>query len=78
MFVLCLFARKRPRKELDQQSESNDKDVTAAEAPKRRVIKLTSVKELRADVSENTHQGQPTQPHTFLTQLPLASSKLAN
>lgn len=55
--VLCLCARKRPRKESDQQSESNDKDVTAAEAPKRRVIKLTSVKELRADVLENTHKG---------------------
>lgn len=63
-FVLCLSARKRPRKELDQQSESKGKDVTAAEAPKRRVIKLTSIKELRAEVSENTHKGWP---ETLLT-----------
>lgn len=63
VFVLCLSARKRPRKESDQQSESKDKDVTAAEAPKRRVIKLTSIKELRAEVSENTHKGRPKTLH---------------
>lgn len=60
--------RKRPRKELDQQSESKGKDVTAAEAPKRRVIKLTSIKELRAEVSENTHKGllEMLQNHSFV------------
>ncbi|XP_075875199.1 DNA mismatch repair protein Mlh1 [Nelusetta ayraudi] len=60
--------RKQPRKESDQQSESKDKDVTAAEAPKRRVIKLTSIKELRAEVSENTHKGllEMLQNHSFV------------
>lgn len=65
VFVLCLSARKRPRKELDQQSESRHGDVTAAAAPKRRVIKLTSIKELRAEVSENTHKGRPKTRHAL-------------
>lgn len=57
VFVVC-GQRKRPRKELDQQHENKDKDLTAAEAPKRRTIKLTSVRELRAEVTENTHTGE--------------------
>lgn len=57
VFVVC-GQRKRPRKELDQQHENKDKDLTAAEAPTRRTIKLTSVRELRDEVTENTHTGE--------------------
>ncbi|XP_069001237.1 DNA mismatch repair protein Mlh1 [Embiotoca jacksoni] len=47
--------RKRPRKEQQQQEE--DEDRTAAATPKRRVIKLSSIKELRAEITEDTHKG---------------------
>uniref|UniRef100_A0A8C3AVN3 DNA mismatch repair protein MLH1 n=1 Tax=Cyclopterus lumpus TaxID=8103 RepID=A0A8C3AVN3_CYCLU len=45
----------RPRKE-QQQPEEVDEDLTAATMPKRRVIKLSSIKELRAETTENTHR----------------------
>nr|XP_046257439.1 DNA mismatch repair protein Mlh1 [Scatophagus argus] len=59
--------RKRPRTE-QQQHEEEDEDVTAAETPKRRVIKLTSIKELRAEIAENTHTGlqEMLQNHSFV------------
>ncbi|KAM6916181.1 DNA mismatch repair protein Mlh1 [Xenentodon cancila] len=58
--------RKRPRKEQQQQQE--EENLTAAVTPKRRAIKLTSVKELRAEISENTHKGlqEMLQNHSFV------------
>ncbi|XP_070696869.1 DNA mismatch repair protein Mlh1 [Pempheris klunzingeri] len=62
--------RKRPRKEhqQQQQQEEEDEDLTAAETPKRRVIKLTSIKELRTEIPENTHTGlqEMLQNHSFV------------
>lgn len=49
-----VWDRKRPRNE---QSKNEDEALTAAATPKRRVIKLTSIKELRAEMCENTHTG---------------------
>uniref|UniRef100_A0A3Q3WPT4 DNA mismatch repair protein MLH1 n=1 Tax=Mola mola TaxID=94237 RepID=A0A3Q3WPT4_MOLML len=59
-------ARKRLRKE--RQQEDEDEDLTAAATPKRRVIKLTSIKELRAEISENAHTGlqEMLQSHSFV------------
>lgn len=53
---MCARARKRPRKEQQTEEEVHE-DLTAAATPKRRVIKLTSIKELRAEVTENAHKG---------------------
>ncbi|XP_059215063.1 DNA mismatch repair protein Mlh1 [Centropristis striata] len=55
--------RKRPRKE--QQEEE---DLTAPATPKRRVIKLNSIKELRAEITDNTHKGlqEMLQNHSFV------------
>lgn len=52
--VSVLRDRKRARKE---QTEDEDADLTAAATPKRRIIKLTSIKELRAEICDNTHTG---------------------
>uniref|UniRef100_A0A8C5H9V4 DNA mismatch repair protein MLH1 n=1 Tax=Gouania willdenowi TaxID=441366 RepID=A0A8C5H9V4_GOUWI len=50
--------RKRPRAEQsEQQKTEEDEEATAAATPKRRVIKLSSIKELRAEVTENAHKG---------------------
>ncbi|XP_041644687.1 DNA mismatch repair protein Mlh1 [Cheilinus undulatus] len=53
--------RKRPRK---QEGE----ELTAAAIPKRRVIKLTSIKDLRAEIEDDTHQGvqELLQNHSFV------------
>lgn len=60
---VCLsWVRKRPRKE--QQPEGEDKDLTSVATPQRRLIKLTSIKELRAEISENTHTGERNVRHT--------------
>ncbi|XP_008283544.1 DNA mismatch repair protein Mlh1 isoform X2 [Stegastes partitus] len=65
--VICKgdLQRKRPRKE---QKEDEDEDLTAAATPKRRVIKLTSIKELRAEITENIHKGlqEMLQNHSFV------------
>uniref|UniRef100_A0A8C6S674 MutL homolog 1, colon cancer, nonpolyposis type 2 (E. coli) n=1 Tax=Neogobius melanostomus TaxID=47308 RepID=A0A8C6S674_9GOBI len=55
--------RKEQRREGQEEEE-----VTAAETPKRRVIKLNSIKELRAEVSENNHKGlqEMLQNHSFV------------
>ncbi len=53
-----VWARKRPRKEQQHQEEEEEKDLTAAATPKRRVIKLNSIKELREEITENTHKGK--------------------
>ncbi|XP_034041530.1 DNA mismatch repair protein Mlh1 [Thalassophryne amazonica] len=55
--------RKRPRTEREQEEE-----LTAAATPKRRVIKLTSVKELRAEIADDTHKGlqEMLQNHSFV------------
>lgn len=44
--------RKRPH------VEEAKEDLTAASLPRRRVIKLTSIKELREDIEQQTHKGQ--------------------
>ncbi|KAJ3610423.1 hypothetical protein NHX12_022515 [Muraenolepis orangiensis] len=46
--------RKRPR---TSQGEREEEELTAAATPRRRVIKLNSIKQLRTEVSENTHKG---------------------
>ncbi|KAM4729903.1 DNA mismatch repair protein Mlh1 [Anableps anableps] len=61
--------RKRPREENQrQEKEAEDERLTAAATPQRRVIKLTSIKELRAEITENTHQGlqEMLQKHSFV------------
>uniref|UniRef100_A0A8C6SBD2 MutL homolog 1, colon cancer, nonpolyposis type 2 (E. coli) n=1 Tax=Neogobius melanostomus TaxID=47308 RepID=A0A8C6SBD2_9GOBI len=61
-----------PRHDSVEMEDFNDSDllqeVTAAETPKRRVIKLNSIKELRAEVSENNHKGlqEMLQNHSFV------------
>ncbi|KAI3363017.1 hypothetical protein L3Q82_011686 [Scortum barcoo] len=59
--------RKRPRKE-QQHHEEEEEDLTAAATPKRRVIKLNSIKELRAEITEHTHKGlqEMLQNHSFV------------
>uniref|UniRef100_A0A8C6S7U9 MutL homolog 1, colon cancer, nonpolyposis type 2 (E. coli) n=1 Tax=Neogobius melanostomus TaxID=47308 RepID=A0A8C6S7U9_9GOBI len=59
--------RKRQRKEQRREGQEEE-EVTAAETPKRRVIKLNSIKELRAEVSENNHKGlqEMLQNHSFV------------
>ncbi|XP_029962065.1 DNA mismatch repair protein Mlh1 isoform X1 [Salarias fasciatus] len=65
-------SRKRPRKDHTEEQqpleEGKDEDLTAADASKRRVIKLTSIKELRAEITENTHKGlqEMLQNHSFV------------
>uniref|UniRef100_A0A8D3DZZ1 MutL homolog 1, colon cancer, nonpolyposis type 2 (E. coli) n=1 Tax=Scophthalmus maximus TaxID=52904 RepID=A0A8D3DZZ1_SCOMX len=48
--------------------EEEEEDLTAAATPKRRVIKLNSIKELRAEITENTHKGlqEMLQSHSFV------------
>ncbi|XP_013860910.1 DNA mismatch repair protein Mlh1 isoform X2 [Austrofundulus limnaeus] len=54
--------RKRPR------TEEEEEELTAAAAPRRRAIKLSSVKELRAEITENTHKGlqEMLRSHSFV------------
>ncbi|XP_053189419.1 DNA mismatch repair protein Mlh1 [Scomber japonicus] len=58
--------RKRPRTE--QQQEKQDEDQMVAATSKRRVIKLNSIKELRTEITENTHKGlqEMLQNHSFV------------
>lgn len=68
--------RKRPREERQrpEEEEEGEKEeeeggeLTAAATPKRRVIKLTSIKELRAEITEKTHKGlqEMLQKHSFV------------
>ncbi|XP_061817490.1 DNA mismatch repair protein Mlh1 isoform X2 [Nerophis lumbriciformis] len=68
--------RKRPRKEEEQAMEEEEEEVveggeeelTAASTPKRRVIKLGSIKDLRGEISQNTHKGlqEMLQNHSFV------------
>lgn len=66
--MCVLWARKRPRKEQQQQQqqqvEEEGDDLMSAASPKRRVIKLTSVKELRTEITENTHKGKQNMSQT--------------
>ncbi|XP_023267524.1 DNA mismatch repair protein Mlh1 isoform X1 [Seriola lalandi dorsalis] len=59
--------RKRSRKE-QQEEKEEEEDLTAADVPKRRFIKLTSIKELRAEITENSHKGlqEMLQNHSFV------------
>ncbi|XP_036430930.1 DNA mismatch repair protein Mlh1 [Colossoma macropomum] len=67
--------RKRPHIEEDGDDHTaactrkeNKDDLTAASTPRRRVIKLTSVKELRNEITEQTHNGlqEMLQNHSFV------------
>uniref|UniRef100_A0A8C4EV37 DNA mismatch repair protein MLH1 n=1 Tax=Dicentrarchus labrax TaxID=13489 RepID=A0A8C4EV37_DICLA len=51
-----------------QQEEDEEEDLTAAATPKRRIIKLNSIKELRTEISENAHKGlqEMLQNHSFV------------
>uniref|UniRef100_A0A671XK43 MutL homolog 1, colon cancer, nonpolyposis type 2 (E. coli) n=1 Tax=Sparus aurata TaxID=8175 RepID=A0A671XK43_SPAAU len=51
----------------DDQDEGEE-DLTAAATPKRRAIKLNSIKELRAEITEITHKGlqEMLQNHSFV------------
>uniref|UniRef100_A0A667XHY4 DNA mismatch repair protein MLH1 n=1 Tax=Myripristis murdjan TaxID=586833 RepID=A0A667XHY4_9TELE len=69
IFVGLCSGKKRPRTEQQQQQqEEEQEEQTAAATPKRRVIKLTSIKELRAEITENTHKGlqDMLQNHSFV------------
>ncbi|XP_034082095.1 DNA mismatch repair protein Mlh1 isoform X2 [Gymnodraco acuticeps] len=59
--------RKRPRKEQQQEVEEVE-DLTVAATPKRRAIKLSSIKELRTEITENAHKGlqEMLQNHSFV------------
>ncbi|XP_070771666.1 DNA mismatch repair protein Mlh1 isoform X2 [Enoplosus armatus] len=61
-------ANGRPRKEQQLQHEEKDEDLRAGATPERRVIKLNSIKELRAEITENTHTGlqEMLQNHSFV------------
>ncbi|KAK0137958.1 DNA mismatch repair protein Mlh1 [Merluccius polli] len=54
--------RKRPR------TSQGEEELTAAATPRRRVIKLNSIKELRTEISEKTHKGlqEMLQNHSFV------------
>uniref|UniRef100_A0A672ZV26 DNA mismatch repair protein MLH1 n=1 Tax=Sphaeramia orbicularis TaxID=375764 RepID=A0A672ZV26_9TELE len=56
------------KKQQQEEEKEEEEDVTAAQTPKRRVIKLTSIKELRAEITENTHKGlqEMLQNHSFV------------
>lgn len=61
--------RKRPRTEQkEQQQQEEGEDLTAAATPKRRVIKLTSIKDLRTEIAEDAHKGlqEMMQNHSFV------------
>ncbi|KAG7246128.1 hypothetical protein CRUP_014527, partial [Coryphaenoides rupestris] len=47
--------RKRPRTSQEQEQEKEE-ELTAAATPRRRLIKLNSIKELRTEISEDTHK----------------------
>ncbi|KAG8572417.1 hypothetical protein GDO81_012037 [Engystomops pustulosus] len=53
-----LPSRKRPRAESDVEMENTEKDrtMTAASAPRRRVINLTSVLSLQKDIEDRAHK----------------------
>ncbi|XP_035982412.1 DNA mismatch repair protein Mlh1 [Fundulus heteroclitus] len=60
--------RKRPREEAAAAVGDDKEGLTAAATPRRRQIKLTSIRELRAEITENTHKGlqEMLQKHSFV------------
>uniref|UniRef100_A0A7N5ZRP7 DNA mismatch repair protein S5 domain-containing protein n=1 Tax=Anabas testudineus TaxID=64144 RepID=A0A7N5ZRP7_ANATE len=54
--------------EVPKGEEEKEEELTSAATAKRRVIKLTSVKELRTEITENTHKGlqEMLQNHSFV------------
>ncbi|XP_037533890.1 DNA mismatch repair protein Mlh1 [Nematolebias whitei] len=61
--------RKRPRtEEEEEKQEEKQEEVTAAATPRRRVMNLSSIKELRAEITEKTHRGlqDMLQNHSFV------------
>lgn len=63
--VCFTVGRKRPRTEQKEQQEEGE-DLTAVDTPKRRVIKLTSIKDLRTEITENAHKGAADKPAVYL------------
>uniref|UniRef100_A0A4W6FE08 DNA mismatch repair protein MLH1 n=1 Tax=Lates calcarifer TaxID=8187 RepID=A0A4W6FE08_LATCA len=67
-----LEALAQQEQQLDEEEEEaeveEEEELTAAATPKRRVIKLTSIKELRTEITENTHKGlqEMLQKHSFV------------
>uniref|UniRef100_A0A8C4ESV0 DNA mismatch repair protein MLH1 n=1 Tax=Dicentrarchus labrax TaxID=13489 RepID=A0A8C4ESV0_DICLA len=53
---------------VEMDDEDEEEDLTAAATPKRRIIKLNSIKELRTEISENAHKGlqEMLQNHSFV------------
>lgn len=67
---VLLYSRKRPRKEQQEEYEKEEEeDLTAAATPKRRVIKLNSIKELRVEITDNTHKGKQNDHYQLSFQL---------
>uniref|UniRef100_A0A671XJZ1 DNA mismatch repair protein MLH1 n=1 Tax=Sparus aurata TaxID=8175 RepID=A0A671XJZ1_SPAAU len=52
----------------NEDDDEGEEDLTAAATPKRRAIKLNSIKELRAEITEITHKGlqEMLQNHSFV------------
>ncbi|XP_066546561.1 DNA mismatch repair protein Mlh1 [Amia ocellicauda] len=63
-------AKKRPRTsgDVEMKETESESSLTAAAIPRRRVIKLSSVKELRGRITEQTHTGlqEMLQNHSFV------------
>ncbi|MGH0145261.1 UNVERIFIED_CONTAM: hypothetical protein FKN15_004950 [Acipenser sinensis] len=62
--------RKRHRvgSDVEMKDDEGASDTTAASVPKRRIIKLTSIKELRREISDQTHKGlqEMLQNHSYV------------
>ncbi|KAK6491699.1 DNA mismatch repair protein Mlh1-like [Huso huso] len=62
--------RKRHRigSDVEMKDDEGAGDTTDASVPKRRIIKLTSIKELRSEISEQTHKGlqEMLQNHSYV------------
>ncbi|MBN3300838.1 MLH1 protein, partial [Amia calva] len=67
---VCGCPRKRPRTsgDVEMKETESESSLTAAAIPRRRVIKLSSVKELRGCITEQTHTGlqEMLQNHSFV------------
>ncbi|RXN00982.1 DNA mismatch repair protein Mlh1 [Acipenser ruthenus] len=60
--------RHRVGSDVEMKDDEGASDTTAASVPKRRIIKLTSIKELRREISDQAHKGQS---FIYLTPAPL-------
>ncbi|KAG7253721.1 hypothetical protein CRUP_003552 [Coryphaenoides rupestris] len=64
--------RKRPRTSQEQEQEKEE-ELTAAATPRRRLIKLNSIKELRTEISEDTHKVSPPKRNCMATTINLSA-----